>query len=492
MAATAAGAMIAGPAGAAVGGFMASMYEGEIRGKIELQLRYLPIASTNVERTSYIVKGGLPGIEWGQLYEKYTTTTLPSDTDDADAALMEAHHSGKDLEHCFFINHDKTGCSCSVYRSLEKKLIVLSFRGTCAPKDILTDASIVQEAWVTGEDVKEPGIPKVHAGFRNSLDSVSRRLKELLLAAVAPGEELADYDMLVTGHSLGGALSTLFVADIAEFGVDAGRSLPQLAPSEAWWKGIATTFMAKGQEALNASPPPPPRPKTLRVYNFGSPRVGNDAFCDKFSNFLKDGRIDEAYRIVNGDDIIARNPRTMNALAFGSIGYEHCGPTVLISDNNDNGDGDDDSSCGPAIWVEGETDDKMCPVRDGAALKSPLAEGSLLGDLYSATQESLAEGKDDEQKEGGAGDILAFASKIGSAAGKVKDRLSTVSAKDLTSVVGIDGDFTQREVKIIQSLMSGDAITQHLEDKYYAGMGRASGFVAVPGEDIVEMKDASA
>ena len=28
------------------------------------------------------------------------------------------------------------------------------------------------------------------------------------------------------GHSLGGALATLFVADVGEFGVDAGRGLP--------------------------------------------------------------------------------------------------------------------------------------------------------------------------------------------------------------------------------------------------------------------------
>ncbi len=61
-------------------------------------------------------------------------------------------------------------------------------------------------------------------GFRASLQSVSRRLKELVVAAACG--ELPQWDMLVTGHSLGGALATLFVADIAEYGVDAGRGLP--------------------------------------------------------------------------------------------------------------------------------------------------------------------------------------------------------------------------------------------------------------------------
>jgi len=79
----------------------------------------------------------------------------------------------------------------------------VTFRGTCTPIDLITDVKIAQEAWVEGEDVKEPLIAKVHAGFRSSLDSISRRLKELILATAASGDEISDYDMLVTGHSLG-------------------------------------------------------------------------------------------------------------------------------------------------------------------------------------------------------------------------------------------------------------------------------------------------
>ena len=68
-----------------------------------------------------------------------------------------------------------------------------------------------------------------------SLNSISGRLKELVLAAVAPGEDLSSYDLLDTGHSLGGALATCFVMDVAQYGVDAGRGLSQLEPSENWW-----------------------------------------------------------------------------------------------------------------------------------------------------------------------------------------------------------------------------------------------------------------
>ena len=67
-----AGAMLAGPAGAAVGGFLAGMYEGEVRGKVEVGMKYTPIPQVDLklkERERYTVNGGLPGVEWGQLYE---------------------------------------------------------------------------------------------------------------------------------------------------------------------------------------------------------------------------------------------------------------------------------------------------------------------------------------------------------------------------------------------------------------------------------------
>ena len=115
------------------------------------------------------------------------------------------------------------------------------------------------------------------------------------------------------------------------------------------------------------------------MYNFGSPRVGNDAFCEKFDSFLGNG-IDEAYRIVNDQDVVARFPRTVNALAFGSTGYDHCGPTVLITELANQIAG----SNADTLWIEGQSDDKTCPVRDGSARGDPLGSGSLLGDLMGA------------------------------------------------------------------------------------------------------------
>jgi len=471
----AAGAMIAGPAGAAVGGMMASMYEGQVRGRVEVGIKYTPIPQIDLklkEKERYQVKGGLPGIEWGEMYEKYGE------------GYPIAGEKG--LEFCCFVTHDSTGCSCAIYRSLEKKLICISFRGTCAPIDLVTDASIAQDAWVEGEDIEKKETVKLHTGFRKSLNSISRRLKELMLAAVAPGDDLSEYDVLVTGHSLGGALATCFVMDVAEYGMDAGRGLPQLEPSEAWWSSIASTLT--GKKAFTGSPPPPPRPKSLKMFNFGSPRVGNDAFCDKFDQMVEDGRIDEAYRIVNDQDVVTRFPRTVNALVLGNIGYDHCGPTVLITELSNqiskqrNSDSDTDMfEKTNLLWIEGESDDRACPVRDGTALSDPLGSGSLLGDIMNTLQ--------DDQNGESTSESSFNLGNIGKMAEKVTGRLQQLSGEDIASLVGIDKQFTQREVKFLKSIFTGEGLSHHLEDKYYQGMGMVAGFAALPGQELTRLED---
>lgn len=266
----------------------------------------------------------------------------------------------------------------------------------------------------------------------------------MILATPAPGEDISQYDMFVTGHSLGGALATLFVMDIAESGIDAGRALPQLDPSDNWWKGIASVFLGSDDDAPKSGSAPP-RPKSLRMYNFGSPRVGNEAFAAEFGELQKKGYIDEAYRVVNGEDLVARHPRTMNALVFGNVGYEHCGATVLVSLNSTLvGDEDGEPVVIPKIWIEGESDNALCPVRDGTPLTSPLEDGSFLGELVKATKEKLKEHDQTEAQ------IVAYASTLRKMAEAFSDKLQTATFTDIPNVVGIDRKFTERELRMIQ------------------------------------------
>jgi len=436
------------------------LYEEPVRGKLTTRVRYIPIPQVSVKRDRYQIRGGTPGVNWRELYSKRISKLQEQDL------KIDPDVAGDDLEFCVYVNNELTECSCGIYRSLEKRLIAISFRGTTVPKDLLTDASIIQTPWVDGVDSKsEEGIPQVHVGFRSSLNSISRRLKELTLAAVAPGEDLSMYDVVITGHSLGGALATLFTTDIAEYGFDAGRGLPQLAASEPWWERLAASMKMK--EATIKNKKEPPRPKSLRLYSFGSPRVGNLEFISLFES-LKGNGYDQAYRIVNDQDVVARLPRTVNTLILGSVGYDHCGATALISVPTSSEGGQS------VLWVEGESDDALCPVRDGTPLTSPLASGGLLGDIYESVKKAGNNQTTDSYKWS---DI----------AQSVGGRLQNLTPSDITSVFGIDKTYAEREVKLIQSITSGEAIAHHLEDEYYQGMGRACGFVANVGKEIVEV-----
>ncbi|VEU44809.1 unnamed protein product [Pseudo-nitzschia multistriata] len=475
----AAGAMVAGPIGAAAGAAFGAFYEGPAKGQAKLRLRYLPVPPSAPPKTDrYEVLGGMPGITWGELYEKKLR-----ERDDNLVSEELKTLGGSDLEFCFFINHDQTGATVGVYRSLEEKRIVVSFRGTCQPIDLLTDASIFQVPWVEGDydeqflkNVDHENFPMVHVGFRKSMDSISRRLKTLVLGSVGEGESISDYEVLVTGHSLGGALATLFTADIAESGIDAGRSLPQKAPSEPWWKGIASTLGGKKNESPLAPPKAPPRPKSLKMYNFGSPRAGNSAFAKQFDGFLEKGYIDESYRIVNSQDIIARVPRPTGIM---NVDYEHCGKTVLI----------EEQATDP-IWIEGESDfERIDPVRDVRSVtKGILSEGMLLDDLVKAANSMTTPGESDGENQAdggessGGGNNSVFSQMKG-----VADRLKKVDMSDLTSLVGIDKSYSTRELELAQSFLKGESLAHHMEDSYYLGMGRAVGYNTTVGEEIVRV-----
>jgi hypothetical protein len=82
-----------------------------------------------------------------------------------------------------------------------------------------------------------------------------------------------------------------------------------------------------------------------------------------------------------------------------------------------------------------------------------MMTGSLLADLYNATRGSF-----DEEAP------LSW-EKLSKAASKVTERMKTLSATDVASVLGIDRSFTEREIKLVQSLLEGKALAHHMEDE---------------------------
>ncbi len=144
---------------------------------------------------------------------------------------------------------------------------VLAFRGSEKVADWLTNLHFTMADAYPGETA--PGA-LVHRGFRRALWSAWPRIREQLEALVADGRRL-----WLTGHSLGGSLSSLAALDLAQTGDDVPVS------------GLVT---------------------------FGQPRTGNDVFCASLDESLP-GRY---ARVVHGGDLVVLLPPER-------FGYRHGG-----------------------------------------------------------------------------------------------------------------------------------------------------------------------
>lgn len=114
------------------------------------------------------------------------------------------------------------------------------FPGTASFRDWRTDAKILKTDW-DGEGAM------VHRGFAQALESVAHQIGE----QIRPAKSL-----VITGHSLGGALATLLADQLADLDI------------------------------------------VTAVYTFGSPRVGNRTFARCYSEALHH----RTFRIVNARD----------------------------------------------------------------------------------------------------------------------------------------------------------------------------------------------
>ncbi|KAM3436783.1 hypothetical protein NHJ13734_004925 [Beauveria thailandica] len=158
-----------------------------------------------------------------------------------------------------------------VATSPSKKHIVVAFKGT-------DPMSFVD---VTTDLTKNLVAANIHNGFMRAFSSLRADLEQTLRAELAkPGQE--SYRVVITGHSLGGAVATV--------------AAPYLRA-----KGIACD-----------------------LYTYGSPRVGNQEFANLITN---DGGF--SARITNGNDFVASVP-------FGSLAqlglYAHSYPEYWYKD----------------------------------------------------------------------------------------------------------------------------------------------------------------
>jgi len=164
--------------------------------------------------------------------------------------------------------------------------VFVTFRGTDTLEDWLSNVTI--------RHTNHPWGP-VEEGFWNLYQQCQENVRAAVKAAAGP-------QVIVTGHSLGGALATLAAADLADSGL------------------------------------------TVKMYNFASPRAGSPAFAERFNQ-----QVPVAWRTVNTEDLVTTVPLSTPSLepgksAHGLLGvligvapkldFEHAGTPVSFTSFN--------------------------------------------------------------------------------------------------------------------------------------------------------------
>eukprot|EP00746_Dinoflagellata_sp_MGD_P078422 gnl/MRDRNA2_/MRDRNA2_31364_c0_seq1.p1 gnl/MRDRNA2_/MRDRNA2_31364_c0~~gnl/MRDRNA2_/MRDRNA2_31364_c0_seq1.p1 ORF type:complete len:965 (+),score=201.88 gnl/MRDRNA2_/MRDRNA2_31364_c0_seq1:101-2995(+) len=473
MAGTMAGAMVAGPVGAAAGGFIGSLMKKPVQGEVRIDVRYTPLDGSTLVTTKSATKPEevslLSKILPDSQAEEQTAPALASGVargateglDWSELVQVVGAEGADAFELLCFVSQEETSTQAAMWRDRSTRRIVLSFRGTSDITDALTDIKLGQVPLEEFEDGKESDDDRyVHIGFKTSAMSITRRFKELLVSACigTPGE----WDVLVTGHSLGGALATLMATEIAT-GVDTSRSLKMRADN-SWFAQLVRAAQDKlGQGEAVAAPIQLGR---VRLYTFGAPRVGNSAFASFYNSLGID-----SFRIVNGADIVPRMPRHANS-AGAILDYEHVGQTVLISDGDE---GSPDVSTG--FWVEGESDGGACPLRDVSPFTNPFGPKTIIGDLGACVTDATSAAWDKVQ---GAQDMGSAARSLWEAAaeldkrkGDLESKIKSITPLEAVSVLGLDSRFVKSELAMLDSIKRGTFLNHHLEPSYFAAMKNA-------------------
>ncbi|KAL4439111.1 hypothetical protein ABPG74_008886 [Tetrahymena malaccensis] len=208
--------------------------------------------------------------------------------------LLNAYYYSK-VSYCEFnqVNTWNCGTSCSYHQEvrsvqtfnnqefksqgfcgydIKTESIIVAFRGTDQLQNWLSNINFVPVKYLDN-DCKDC---KIHQGFKNILDSI---LFEMNQCVINLKKQYNSTSILITGHSLGGAMATLFSVQLKKL------------------------LMNKFQQ--------------FDLITFGSPRVGNLEFVNYANQLL--GK--NSFRVVNYSDIVPHLP--YNTLGFQHIGTEY-------------------------------------------------------------------------------------------------------------------------------------------------------------------------
>lgn len=161
-----------------------------------------------------------------------------------------------------------------IARDDKRKEIVVVFRGSVSPMNFLTDFAGLLVAW-NDSSVEAPAGTQIHMGFQHAWGTVSATV---MAAVKEEASKYPDYNIVVTGHSLGGALSSIASLVIQS-------SLPN---------------------------------RVVRVYTYGAPRVGNATFARWHNTVIEAKRNTRVVHSYDGVPTMA-----LELVGFAHHGTEH-------------------------------------------------------------------------------------------------------------------------------------------------------------------------
>ena len=189
-----------------------------------------------------------------------------------------------------FDNNNDTQGFVAIQKSPSRDIYIV-FRGT----ESIADLNIDFHFELTRLSEYLPPDIKIASGFKSAYESIQSELTSIVQSAL--NELDGSFDrLLITGHSLGGALSILSAFHFSHTETDTSMPLYDV------------NFVDK-----------------LHLYNFGSPAVGNQSFVDAFSSQLL---VSQSRRFVNVHDPI---PKSEGALISINQDYRHIDEEIQLS-----------------------------------------------------------------------------------------------------------------------------------------------------------------
>ncbi|MDJ0710663.1 MAG: lipase family protein [Woeseiaceae bacterium] len=195
----------------------------------------------------------VPSFSWASAHSMALASKLAY----ADAGDVVAGVNGWGFDEVRHLSNDDTQC----FVCIGPNVAMLAFRGTESFGDWMTNIQFVS---------KDLDYGRVHKGFYRAFEDVRSELRAML-------RDAAPKHVFYCGHSLGGALATIAIAETAD---------------------IAADYKAG--------------------YTFGQPKTGKSDFRDHFN-----AHHGEFFRFENDGDIVPRVPP----------GYRHVDELILLTDS---------------------------------------------------------------------------------------------------------------------------------------------------------------